>query len=307
MNKKIALLGEILVDMVVSNDLIIKPCPGGSLYNTASSLSKLDTKTSFYSHIGDDYWGQYLINTMNSLNINHDGIVKSKTNKTPLAFAVINDEGCANYDFYQSKFTEPIITGDFSEVGIFHYGSIFSMLPENKNIINNFIDEAKKINCIISYDPNYRINFSEYKNTVFDFMKRSAIIKASIEDLENLFGVKNINEAFDALNQFNPTLSIITLGKDGSALKSKDRKYIKIDGLNIEVVDTIGAGDNFSAGYLYYLYLNKIYTTKDLSLCNDDFFKKMLIFASSIAGEALKIKGANIPNQNLIKFKNNVI
>jgi fructokinase len=309
MNKTIALTGEILVDLVISNDMSIsndidiKPCPGGSVFNTANTLAKLGTSTEFFSRIGDDYWGKYLSDFMQNEGIGCSGIVKSSRNKTPLAFASVDQNGNASYDFYKSKFDEKMIIPEFGKTGIFHFGSFFSIIPENTGFIDRLFLQSKKYGFLTSYDPNYRNGFEKNKSRIIRNMKRSDIIKASIDDINNIFGINDLDSAFEMLDRYCPVLSIITLGKEGAAAKLAGQSTVKISGKQVKVVDTIGAGDNFSAGYLHYLFANGIFDKATLQSCNCKFMSGMLDFASDIASESLKIKGANIVKEKLSEIK----
>jgi fructokinase len=304
MQKKIALLGEVLVDLILSENFTITSVPGGSIYNTASSLAKLGAEAGFFSQVGNDFWGKYLLSEMEKNGIDFTGVVKSDISKTPLAFAAVDDKGNANYDFYKSKFYDRISISNPGEIGIFHYGSYFSVLPENQRIIKYFTGALK--NSIISYDPNYRNKFSTLTKKVINNFKCADIIKASFEDLTNLFGVKSLEAAFECLEKYKPILIIITLGEEGAAAKIAGRNYIKSDGVIVNVADTIGAGDNFSAGYIYYLYYSGIFSKVSLALIDDDFIKKMLTFANSVAAASLKVKGANVDKDILQDLKTNL-
>ena len=144
MKKRISLIGEVLVDLISDSDLIFTPKPGGSIFNTANTLSKLNVKTSFYSEIGDDFWGDYLLKKMDENGIDHNFIKVTTDFKTPLAFAVIDENSNASYDFYKSKFDYSIQDNDLYNTGIFHFGSFFSVLDENQKTIRQIIENSKK-------------------------------------------------------------------------------------------------------------------------------------------------------------------
>ena len=302
--KQITLLGEILVDLIGDQNLNFSPVSGGSIFNTASSLAKLEACTSFISQIGDDFWGKYLLDNMSQIGIDVSYLSITKDFKTPLAFAIIDSNGNASYDFYKSKFNLNIENNNFDNTGIFHFGSFFSILEENQQIINNIFNVSKKNDFLISYDPNYRKNFPQSltKNLINNF-KNSSIIKTSFEDLNNIFGANNIKECFTFLKDFNPILAIVTDGKNGAFASINGNDFIKSDCFDVKIVDTIGAGDNFSRGILFFLYKNNIFTKNDLKDINNDSLYKMLSFGNTIAGECLKIKGASIDKQRLLEVK----
>jgi len=307
MKKCIACFGEVLVDIIISKDFTLTPVTGGSVYNTANSLSKLGSKARFYSHIGADFWGKFILDQMDKDGIDHSGLDQSSINKTPLAFAVIDEAGNAKYDFYKTKISDKLTIGDLSDVGIFHFGSYYSVLRENRKVINSFISALKMHDSIVSYDPNYRSNFAHKTSEIVWNFKRASIIKASFDDISSIFGVKTLDAAFTALEKYKPILTIITLGDEGAAAKITGSNYIKSAGKLVNVADSIGAGDNFSAGYLSFLYENKILTNKALREIDSDFIKKMLDYANNVAAESLLVKGANVGKEKLIDIKNKFI
>ena len=161
MKKRISLIGEILVDLISDENLVFTPKPGGSIFNTASTLSKLGVNTSFYSQIGEDFWGKFLVKKAQENKIDYNFIKISKDFKTPLAFAVIDDESNASYDFYKSKFDYSIQDNDFYGTGIFHFGSFFAISEENQKNIARITENSKKQNFLTCYDPNYRKNVNK--------------------------------------------------------------------------------------------------------------------------------------------------
>jgi len=302
MKKRICLIGEVLVDLIADSNLNISPSPGGSIFNTANTLSKLGAKTSFYSQIGDDLWGKYLIQKMTEVGIDHNFVKISSDFKTPLAFATLDENNNAHYDFYKSKFNYTIQNNDLYNAGIFHFGSFFSVLSENQKNIQKIFNTSKKEKYLISYDPNYRKNFTkDNMKNLFNNFKNSHIIKLSLDDMQNIFGISDIKIGVDTIKKFNPLLIIITAGKDGSYLSFLDKPIIKVDAENVTVVDTIGAGDSYSSGLLYYLYQKEIFTKEFLLSLKEENLYDMLRFATKISSISLTIKGADIPKDLLSK------
>ena len=144
-------------------------------------------------------------------------------------------------------------------------------MDENQKNIEKIIATSKREKSIICYDPNYRKNYTK-KNlkNLFKNITNSHIVKLSTDDAKNIFDMDNISEIFKTLNNFGTILTIITDGKNGAYLSFLNKPYIKVDSKEVKVVDTIGAGDNFSAGILYYLYEKEIFCVDFLRSLKDE-------------------------------------
>lgn len=308
MKNKIALIGEILVDLVCENGdgdaLAFIPCPGGSVFNTAATIHKLGCDTLFISKIGNDYWGNYLTGYMQAHNMDLSGIDIIHSHKTSLAFAVIDENGDAAYDFYKLPSKTAIKPIDFDDVSFFHMASYYSIVPDNRAAILAYLSKSKETNTIIVYDPNYRSLHADYKDDIAVNLKAAHIIKASLDDMQALFGVNDLDAAFKVLKSYAPVLTIITLGADGAAYSLGDTPYTIIKAKkDITVVDTIGAGDNFSAGLLYYLNTHEINSVPALEKARDEVLTQALVFANNTAAEAVSVRGASLDKERLDTLK----
>lgn len=304
--KKISLLGDILVDLISPEDqLDFKPVAGGSIFNTACTLAKLKSNVSFYSAVGNDLWGKYLVKTMDTVGINSSTVTTLDNYKTSIAFALIDHHKNASYDFYKSSNKISVKPDNLEKSSILHFGSFFALNKNSRPIISRFLKIARKNNIIISYDPNYRKShpLKLYKKDILNNFKSAHIIKASIEDLENIFGITKISDAFKILFTFNPLLSIITLGKGGAVASCVKRPFIEVDVPDTQIIDTVGAGDNFSAGMLYYLLANDISSPDRLPDLTDESLFAMLDFANTVASESLKVKGAQVSEEALFNLR----
>lgn len=306
--KSVVLFGDVLVDLIKEKKSFnFFPICGGSIFNTAVTLARLGVNVNFSSYIGNDFWGNFILEKMKEYNINLQNIKKVDNYKTPLAFCIIDKNGNSNYDFYRMNSKIVIDEKNIVNSSIFYFGSIFSILEENRENIKRMTKIANKNNILIIYDPNIRkkhLNSDRVKKYIYENFKSADIIKCSLEDLYNIENINNIQDGFNFLSKFNPILSIITDGKNGSYAKLRNANIMSIPAINVNnIVDTIGAGDNFSAGLIYFL-INKSILTKDniLKLVDKDLYN-ILYFANKCASFCLKNKGAFIDDFNIFKLK----
>jgi len=126
------------------------------------------------------------------------------------------------------------------------------------------IDECKKHDVLVCYDPNYHSMIWERGHDGIEYIKsliaKVDIIKPSEDDAERIFGKDAPEDQLKKFLDLGAKLVILTLGKDG-AIVSNGKETIRFNTLADEVVDTTGAGDAFWSGF--YSGLIKGYTLKE--------------------------------------------
>jgi len=302
-NKKndILTVGELLVDMISLDYDDNFECNtynkffGGSPSNIAMNVKKLGINSLVASAVGKDGLGKFLINHLKKRDINTDCIqevdyatsmvlvTKSKATPTPIFYRE------ADYHLeYNDKLEEAVKNSK-----IVHFSCWpISRIP-SRNTINKVIEEAKKNNVMICFDPNYHPmlwekgeNGVEYIKSIIKYVD---IIKPSEDDAERLFGSDTHENQIKKFLNLGAKFVIMTLGKDG-AIASNGEEIIKFNTLAKEVVDTTGAGDAFWSGF--YTAIIKGYTIKEA-----------LNLGFAVSAYKLKYTGAvvNLPSLEEIK------
>ncbi len=264
MGKSIFCIGELLIDMVcVDNKGLIlgekfEKKAGGAPANVAASISKLGGNTYFLGQVGDDFFGTYLIDLLNDLNINAEMAVKKGS--TTIALVGIDENGERNFDFLRGSDGEYSFENiDLSKIinsDIIHFGSATGFLEgELKTTYFKLLEYAKDNNIYVSFDPNYRdalITSDKLEKFIEDsifFLKQSDFTKLSDEELFLLTGEKDITVGVNKLHDLGAKVVTITLGSRGTYL-SVNKKNIIIPSIKIKQVDSTGAGDAFVGAVL---------------------------------------------------------
>ena len=137
---------------------------------------------------------------------------------------------------------------------IFHFGSLSLTDSPARETTLFALEEAKKENCLISYDPNYRPLLWKTREQAIKQMRSVLpfvdMIKLSDEETELLTGFSDPNEAAKSLIRSGIKIAAVTLGKDGALIAAKDGIDM-IPGHKVNAVDTTGAGDAFWGAFLY--------------------------------------------------------
>ena len=134
------------------------------------------------------------------------------------------------------------------------YGSFYAVNPVIRPQVQGFLEYARSKGAILYYDVNFR---AAHRNDVMKItpnllenLELADIVRGSQEDFEVLFRKSDADKVYNAEISFYCKKFIYTRGSQPVALCSKElRKDYPI--VQTETVSTIGAGDNFNAGFVY--------------------------------------------------------
>lgn len=258
--KKVLCTGEALIDFVSSekgkelkNTCSFIRKAGGAPANVAAAISKLGSEAYFCGTIGNDFFGEFLEETLKKNNINTEMMIKLSNRSTTLAFVSLKEDGDREFKFMRGadeKLNFEEIFHSLSKFDLFHFGSATAFLQgELKDTYYKLKDYAKENNKLITFDANYREalfwdNKEEFIKCCKDFIKDSNIVKLSEEEAELISGLSNLKEAAKYIVDLGCNNLIITLGKKGALLTTRE-KQVLIPTKEVEMVDATGAGDAF--------------------------------------------------------------
>ena len=257
----------------------------------------MDKKTAFIGKVGQDAFGQILKNTIDNVGISSEGLVFDDKVNTTLAFVNTDENGERSFSFYRNPGADMMLTEEevnfelIRNSKIFHFGTL-SMTHEKVRIATKkAIEEAKKQNILISFDPNLRPLLWEDLNLAkeqIDFgCSVCDILKIEDEEAKFLTNCDNIDEAGEILkNKYNIKLIVLIAGSKGSIAYYKDLVIKQEAYLQDNTIDTTGAGDTFCGSCLGYIIDNNI------DELNEEKIKDMLSFASAAASIVTTRKGA---------------
>lgn len=287
----------ILDDSKRNDEISFRARPGGSVLNTAVLLRRLGLKVSLIAKTGTDFLSESLLHILQKEKLNTSFLRREKELKIGLALAKIDKKGDSSYIFYKpagklvSFEKKHIPTKLFKNVSMFHTGSAYSYSDFTFGNTMHLMALAKKENVFISYDPNwreYRIkNTARARRRIRKILPYVNLLKLSETDATGITGTKTLPSALGKL----PAGIVVTLGEKGSFFwNGKKRQFCP--SFNTKVVDTIGAGDAFTAGLLYrYSFLGKESFKKET--------KKNLRFASAVSSLVSQGKGSPGALKNL--------
>ena len=265
-------IGELLVDMISDDYDADNSCNkysryfGGSPANITMNIKRLGGNPIISASVGNDRLGEFLINNLKKNNINTEFI--NKVNNSTSMVLVTKSKETPLPIFYRSADYNLEYNEDIGSIlknsKIVHFSCWPISQKKSRKVIEKVIEEARKNNVLIGFDPNYHEMIWEEGHDGIEYIKnligKLDIIKPSEVDAERIFGPDTPENHVDKFIQCGAKLVIMTLGKDG-AIVSNGTETIKFKTLATEVVDTTGAGDAFWGGF--YTALTNNYPLKE--------------------------------------------
>ena len=249
MTARILIAGEALTDIVVDADGARREHPGGSPLNVAVALSRLGHDAHLLTAIGDDARGDAI-----RAHLDESGVqitpASVRPGRTSTAEAVLDAHGAATYTFDLTW--DPDTAGLPEAPDAVHTSSIAAVLDPGATTLSALLRSARG-SSTISYDPNARPTLmgapEDVRARIEENIALSDVVKASDEDVAWLYGTEDVEDVAASWRDLGPSLTVLTRGGDGAVAFSASGR-VQVAPVQVEVVDTVGAGDTFSAGIL---------------------------------------------------------
>ncbi|HSB89483.1 MAG TPA: sugar kinase [Anaerolineales bacterium] len=253
---------------------------GGSELNVAAGVARLGLSAAWVSRLPDNPLGRMVRNKAREMGVDTSHLLWTKDDRLGVYFVEYGASPRASSVLYDrshsaiSKIQPGEVAWDevFQGCRLFHVSGITPALSDSAAAVTaEAIGAAKAAGAQISYDLNYRAKLwtqEKARRVQSPFMADVDILMTTEEDTERVFGITggDYREVAKALaDQFELRVVVITLRgtpsvwrNTWSALAYSQGTYYDDVTYEVEVVDRVGSGDTFSAGFLYG------YLTKDI-------------------------------------------
>ncbi|WP_328882391.1 carbohydrate kinase family protein [Streptomyces sp. NBC_00299] len=294
----IVVAGEALIDLVPQGTGALaglKPALGGGPYNTAVALGRLGSPTAFCSRTSYDAFGEALLDGLRAAGVDVSAVQRGME-PTTLAVATIDDKGSAAYSFYVEGTADRLFTAPAelpAGARAVSFGTCSLVLEPGASAYEELMRNAASQGVFTALDPNIRAGLipdpDGYRARFKSWLPSVSLLKLSEDDALWLGGTPR--EWLAA----GPSAVVITQGGAGLTAFTRDGAEHSVAGEEVDVVDTIGAGDTVNAALLHGLAAQDALSAEALVGLGADGWTRLLRFAARAAAITCSRAGAEPP------------
>ncbi len=271
----VLVVGEALVDLAPAAPAATGPhpgraepipmvaYPGGSPANVAVGLARLEVTTAFAGRLSAAGFGPWLRRHLAGNGVDVDRSITAEENCS-LAVVALDDTGAATYTFYVEGTADwqwqprELPDAGSLDVAAVHTGSLATALAPGRATLTEWLAAVHRAGrVLVSFDPNVRPtlidDLDHYRQSVAALVSRAHLIKVSEEDLAVLYPGDQPLEVAKRWAETGPELVVVTHGAAGASAVRADGTTVRRTPPAVDVLDTVGAGDAFTAGLLAHL------------------------------------------------------
>jgi fructokinase len=301
----IAVIGEAIADAFPQPSsypgiLDLQVRPGGSPANTAVALGRLGTPTRFVGRLSRGVLGTLLADHLRASRVDLSASLLAE-GAASLAIAQVDAEGSSSYDFYLRGATdwdwtpEELDPARVAGSCCVHTGSLALALPPGGPLIERLLARVRS-GATVSIDPNARpgiVPAVQYREAIARWARLADILRLSDEDLAVLRPDGDFPRACAEWHAAGVRLVVLTRGARG-AIASLSGTPVAVPAVPADLVDTVGAGDSFTAGLLYSLRRDGQLDTR-LAATTPEDVRRGMSFAARVAAFTCSVRGADPP------------
>ena len=303
----ILVCGEALIDLFVrahgGSDMSTHAVAGGSPFNVAVGLARLDVQTAFLSGISRDHFGAFLVDRLAREGVDGRFIVRTDR-PSPISIVATSDDGQPNYTFHgEGAADRSLRLADLprelpDDVQALTFGS-YSMAVEPVGTTFAALAEREHGRRVISVAPNVRPavvgDMKSWAVAAERFYRTATMIKTSDEDIRLAWGGRaSIADAAAYWLACGAHLVVVTEGAKGATAFSTTGS-VSVPGRCAVVRDTVGAGDTFHAALLARLAKTGRLRPEAIAALDPPAIRELLAYATAAAAITVSREGADLP------------
>ncbi len=301
----ILVCGDALFDVFIGEDkgrsLSLDAHIGGSPYNVAIGLARQETPCAFLSGLSSDTLGRKLGDCLSNEGVN-TSFIAWKNAACSLSIVGVGENGSAEYVFYghgaaDRSLEVSDLPADRDRFSAIHVGSYAMVVEPTASTLLTLLKEEQG-KRLISFDPNIRTNveldLDIWRTRVTDILSCADLVKVSDEDLGLLYPDADCDDIAQGWLDAGPDLVVLTRGADGATAYTAGHRF-HCPGIEVDVVDTVGAGDTMQAVLLQQLNRFKESGENGLAALDEGALSRLLKRAVAAAALTCARRGADLP------------
>ena len=255
--RKVIGIGETVLDIIFRDNQPIQAVPGGSTFNSVISLGRAGVPVKFISEAGNDRVGRQIIQYLEDNGVDATNVCMFPNSKSPISLAFLDEQNNAEYLFYKDHPNDRLdfVNPDIQPDDVILFGSFFAINPVIRPQVFGFLDYARQHGAILYYDVNYRSSHKgdlmKVTPNLLENFEMTDILRGSDEDFEVIYGKRDCDAVYRSEISFYTKKFIYTRSSQPVELRADGGFAKQYPVAPTETVSTVGAGDNFNAGFVY--------------------------------------------------------
>lgn len=254
-------VGETVLDIIFRSDRPQSAVPGGSTFNSMISLGRCGLDCAMLAQTGDDHVGDMTMEYLRANGVQAHLMSRCPGMKSHISLAFLNAQSDADYTFYKDHngwSLDPMLAAaervQFTSDDVLLLGSFFAVNPLVRPVVEKLLFAAHAAGALVYYDINYRAPHAAMLDEIRPYMSEniilSSVVRGSMDDFRIAYGLQTLDAVYEHLHGICKTL-IVTDGANPVHVFTR-HYHLCIPSAPIVPVSTVGAGDNFNAGFLYF-------------------------------------------------------
>ena len=248
-------IGETVLDILFKNDQPLKAVPGGSTFNSIVSLGRAGVPCAMVTEVGGDHIGEIICRFLQENGVSSEYVCCHKHIKSHISLAFLNEHNDAQYVFYKDH-ASVSLDGKLPEINkddVVLFGSFFAINPAIRPVVGGLLRAAREAGAWLYYDVNFRkshvADLPNVMSNIEENMGLADVVRGSIEDFGYLYGLLDGDAIYERVFRQCPILILTDGARSIRVYSPEGCETYPVQ--PIETVSTVGAGDNFNAGYIY--------------------------------------------------------
>lgn len=268
--KKVCIIGNLNVDLVMGplnqppeweKEKVVRYFQvrtSGQVGYLAKALARLGVKVDIIANVGEDFYGEFILNDLQRFNINTKGIKILENKKTGVTIALVNPKGeralisyLGSMKYFRSEDIKE--KWDLIQKSDYIIFNGYFLLPHltfdaAKNFLTQIKQEGKMVVLDTGWDPSdwpfYHIK------EIRELLRYTDIFLPNLAEAKIISQEEEIKNLLNTICKLGPQVVAVKMGSKGS-IAIKEGKIFKQPSFKVKAVDTTGAGDTFNAGFIY--------------------------------------------------------
>lgn len=263
---------------------------GGAELNFAIGCSRLGLKAGWISRLGQDEFGRHILFSARGEGVDTAEVKLVEGYPTSVYFREVLADGSGRSFYYRDNSPTSTMTKEdlkeeyFHNAKLLHLSGVFpSINNNNRELVRHAVKLAKKNGLVVSFDPNIRLKMwtkDEAKAFITELLPDVDILLTGEEESEIILGQDKLDNYISKFHEYGISNVVIKRGDRGSIGSDGNKTYVSQPIKPRAVVDTVGAGDGFDAGFIS-------------SILKGSSFEKALHFANVVGSLVVSVSGDN--------------